>query len=194
MKITNRTVEVLIGAFVLILVIKFIFIIQNSDRFSTNTNKEYILYASFDRVDGVNIGTPVSISGVKVGQVINQVLDNQTYNAVLTLAINKDINLPVDTLAEIISSSLLGEKYVSLVPGADSDMLKNNDKIEFTQSSISFESLISRMLFGMESGKNKESSLRNENSEDSVIENNTDKKEDEDEKGEHLSFSGANMG
>lgn len=195
MKISNRAAEVLIGALVLIVVINFSINLYETKKLAFNSSKEYRLHASFDRIDGVGVGTTVTISGIKVGQVIDQQLDKQNYNAILTMTIDKEISLPVDTLAEIVSSSLLGDKYVSLVPGADSELLKDDGKIEFTQSSISFESLISKMLFGIESGKNKDQNSRNEVG--------VDGEEVEDEHREHKSegndkeasiFSNSNVG
>jgi phospholipid/cholesterol/gamma-HCH transport system substrate-binding protein len=97
------------------------------------------------------------ISGVKVGEVKSKRLDNTNYNAVLEISIEKDLKLPIDTSAEIVSASLMGDKYISLVPGAETDLLKDGDTIEFTQSSISIEGLITKFVFGLDNSKDEAS-------------------------------------
>ena len=47
----------------------------------------------------------------------------------------------------------MGDKYISLVPGAETEFLKDGDTIEFTQSSISIEALITKFVFGVDSSK-----------------------------------------
>ena len=64
------------------------------------------------------------------------------------ISIMSGIQVPADTTAEIIGNGLLGEKYVSLVPGSDAEMLKNGAKLEFTQSSVSLEGLLGKYIFG----------------------------------------------
>jgi phospholipid/cholesterol/gamma-HCH transport system substrate-binding protein len=55
--------------------------------------------------------------------------------------------LPDDTVAEIVSSGLLGDKYMSLVPGGSDKDLTPGGRIKFTQSSVSLEHLIGQMMF-----------------------------------------------
>jgi len=61
--------------------------------------------------------------------------------------------LPVDTSASIVSESLLGGKYIALVPGGADEMLKPGEDIKFAQSSIILENLIGQLIF---SNKQKE--------------------------------------
>jgi len=111
----------------------------------------YKLQASFEKADGINLGNDVFISGVKIGKVIVKELDKNNYNALITISINKDIKLPLDTSAEIASANLMGDKYISLVPGAETELLKDGDTIEFTQSSINLEGLLTKFFFGLDS-------------------------------------------
>ena len=87
------------------------------------------------------------MSGVKVGTILHIDVDPQTYRALVSFSIRNDIKLPLDSSADIVSDGLLGGKYIHLAPGAESDMLQNNEYLEFTQSSINLESLISRFMF-----------------------------------------------
>ncbi len=152
----NRNVfEIVVGIIVIICSGLFLIFAYKNEVISIKDDY-YVLYASFAKVEGINIGSDVNVSGVSVGKVINKKLDKQNYNAVLTMTIQKDLELPVDTSAEITSSSLLGDKYVLLVPGAETDSLRDGDTIEFTQSSINLENLISKFAFGIENNKQKE--------------------------------------
>ena len=57
------------------------------------------------------------------------------------------VKLPDDTVAEIISAGLLGDKYMSLVPGGSDKVIPPGGKITYTQSSVSLENLIGQMMF-----------------------------------------------
>ena len=146
----NRNLETIVGAGVMIFSIILIMFVYSKGFFNSNRGDIYILTASFDRVDGINIGSEVAVSGVKVGEVRSKKLDNTNYNAIIQISLHKDVQLPIDTSAEIVSASLMGDKYIALVPGAETEFLKDGDVIEFTQSSISIEGLITKFLFGMD--------------------------------------------
>lgn len=149
----SRDFETIVGAIIIILCIFLSVVVYNKGFVSDSTGDVYILNASFERIDGLNVGAEVTISGVKVGEVKNKSLDPNNYNAILHMTINKNLKLPIDTSAEIISASLMGDKYISLVPGAETEFLKDGDTIEFTQSSISIEALITKFVFGVDSSK-----------------------------------------
>lgn len=150
--------ETVVGFIVLAIAVGFIIIAYKSGTINYKDIKGYKVTAQFTRIDGINIGSDVKLSGVKVGKVISLNLDPKSYNAVIELVINNDYKLPLDSSAEIIGNGLLGDKYISLAPGADEELLKEGGKIEFTQPAISFESLIARFIFGStDSKKQKES-------------------------------------
>lgn len=107
----------------------------------------YPLSASFDRIDGLTVGSDVRMSGIKVGTVTGQTLDTDTFLAKVELSIDKGIELPEDTSAKIASDGLLGGSYLSLDPGGSMDLLASGDEIEFTQGSIDIMSLIGQAIF-----------------------------------------------
>jgi phospholipid/cholesterol/gamma-HCH transport system substrate-binding protein len=89
----------------------------------------------------------VRIAGVKVGQVVAQRIDPESFLAVLTLRVDAGLKLPDDTSAEISSEGLLGGKYVALVPGGGTRILREGNEITITQSAINLESLLGRFIF-----------------------------------------------
>lgn len=141
----NNVLETVLGAVVLVIAGFFIYLAYTSGQ--TSIANGYHVIAQFDRIDGLSQGNDVRISGVKVGNVLKMDIDPESYQAKVTLNIRQDVKLSKDTSAEIVSESLLGGKYISLSPGADEEVLKNNDVIIHTQSSVNFEQLIGKFMF-----------------------------------------------
>ncbi len=141
--------EIIIGALVVAVVFVSLYFFYKSHNEELMEEEGYNISANFDNVDGIDVGSRVKISGIVVGKVSSIHLDEASYTAVIRLVINKKIKLPSDTSAQILTSGLLGEKYIGLIPGADNVFLKDGDLIEFTQSSINLENLITKFLFNV---------------------------------------------
>lgn len=146
------SLEVIIGGAVLLGVLFFILVwggityLHKSDR--------VVLFADFDSVEGLKEGSPVKISGVVVGTVGNITLDNEGYSAIVSFSMEKNIPLPRDTMAAIVSESLLGGKTLTLVPGSEEEVLSEGEVISLTQSSINLEGLIQKVIFNVDGDKN----------------------------------------
>lgn len=150
---TNNYFEIIVGTFVLFCAIFFFFNSLKSAKVKTGGG--YNLIAKFDNIDGIAGGSDVKISGVKIGTVENQLLDEKDFRAVLQLNLNSEVKIPTDSSAKIASEGLLGSKYLSITPGADEELLKNGEEIQYTQSSISFEELLGKFIFSSTSNKEK---------------------------------------
>ena len=142
----KNVIETIVGAIVLFVAISFVNTAVNSSGVSQESG--YEILAEFDSIDGIGVGSDVRIGGIKIGAISSQGLNNETYRAKLTMNISNDVQLPTDTSAEIASESLLGGKYISLIPGAMDEYLLSGDEVEFTQSSINIEQLIGKFAFG----------------------------------------------
>ena len=143
---SGNLVESLIGAIVLVVAGWFLsFAYERTEK--TNVGG-YELIAKFDRVDGLNIGSDVRLSGIKVGTVTSQELDPETYEAVVRLAISDNVLLPIDTAAVITSEGLLGGNYLSMLPGGMEEMLEDGDELEETQDAIDLVGMINRFMYG----------------------------------------------
>ena len=141
----NSVVETLIGAAV-IAVAAFFLVFAYSSTGSAPVSG-YDVVAKFNRADGVNVGTDVRLSGIKVGTVERMSLDPKTYNAVLTLALDKAVKLPQDSSVRITSEGLLGNQYLSIEPGSDMESIKPGGEIENTQGSIDLIGLLGKAVF-----------------------------------------------
>ena len=107
----------------------------------------YEVKAKFDNIGGLKVRAPVKSAGVVVGRVAEIRFDNQSFEAVVTMNIDKRYQFPKDTSAKILTSGLLGEQYVGLSAGGDTVNLKDGDTLKLTQSAIVLENLIGQFLF-----------------------------------------------
>ncbi len=146
---TRNLIETLLGAIVLVVAIGFLTFAYRSSQ--VNDTSGYELVAKFNRVDGLERGADVRISGIKVGEVIDQKLDPQTYRAEVRFTVHDGVEVPADSSVAVVSSGLLGSKYLSLIPGGDTEMLKAGDEVTLTQSSINLEDLVGHLIFNQSS-------------------------------------------
>lgn len=111
----------------------------------------YEITAVFDNIGGLKVRSPVTLSGVRVGEVARIQIDPKSFKALVKLRINEKQNsLPVDTTASIYTQGLLGSNYISLTPGFDEQaFLKNGSRITNTHSAIILEALIGQLLFNL---------------------------------------------
>ena len=108
----------------------------------------YIVSAKFTAVNGLRPGSNVEISGVAVGKVSDITLDQTLYQAVVTMQVQNAVGIPVDSVAAIKTSGLIGDKYVSITLGADDAMLETGGVIQDTQAALDIEEMISKYVFG----------------------------------------------
>jgi phospholipid/cholesterol/gamma-HCH transport system substrate-binding protein len=108
--------------------------------------------ADFDEIGGLKPRAQVVISGVKVGQVASIALDDN-YRARVKMDLDARLKLPIDTSASIMTSGLLGDRYVSLQLGGETETLKPGDRIAMTESAVVLERLIGKLVYGGDRGK-----------------------------------------
>lgn len=102
--------------------------------------------AIFPNVGGIEIGTDVRLAGLKVGTVIDQKLDPETYQVKVGLALDPGVSIPVDSSAAITSEGLLGGSFIALLPGGEPVSLKQGDVITDTQGAVDLMSLFGQMI------------------------------------------------
>jgi phospholipid/cholesterol/gamma-HCH transport system substrate-binding protein len=107
----------------------------------------YEARARFDNIGGLKVRAPVKSAGVVVGRVASIGFDDKTYQAIVVLALDERFRFPKDSSAKILTSGLLGEQYIGLMPGGDTEMLKNGDQVKQTQSAMVLEDLISKFMY-----------------------------------------------
>lgn len=150
----SRTVEIWVGLFVALgMAALFGLALRVSHLNEFRNGDGYRLTAYFDNIGGLKKGSPVTMAGVKVGQVESIRFDQQYYKARVELIIRSDVDrLPKDTNARIMTSGLLGEQYIGLEPGAEDDYLTDGDLIAHTQSALVLEQIIGQFLYSTAAG------------------------------------------
>lgn len=148
---SRNAVETVMGAVVLVVAAVFLFFAYTTSQVRAISG--YEVKANFDRVEGLRDGGDVRISGIKVGSIISQTLDPKDYVAVVRMSIDPSIKIPTDSVATIASAGLLGDKYLSIVPGADDAFIKPGGTIEHTTPPMSLESLIGQFIYGQSGGQ-----------------------------------------
>ena len=113
--------EALIGA--VVLVVAGVFLVFAFTTADIGSVQGYQVVARFDRVDGLNIGSDVRLSGIKVGTVTSMELDHETFLAVVLMSVEPEVKLPKDSSAQIVTDGLLGGKFMAIVPGGDPDTI-----------------------------------------------------------------------
>lgn len=143
-----------VGIFILIGIICTIFLslkVANITNFGTDDKNTYTLYADFGNIGSLKVNAPIKVSGFVVGRVSNIGLDTKTYQAKVTMIINKNYHFSTDASADILTTGLLGEQYVGLQNGGDIDELANGDTISITSSAMVLEQLIGKFMTNMSS-------------------------------------------
>jgi phospholipid/cholesterol/gamma-HCH transport system substrate-binding protein len=145
----NRsTLDLWVGIFVTIGIAAILFLALKVGNLLTLSNEPgYRISAAFDNIGGLKVRAPVKAAGVVVGRVEQIRLDPQSYQAVVSMRIDRGYEFSRDTIASILTSGLLGEVYIGLSAGGDTQMIGDGGRIAKTQSAIVLEKLIGQFLF-----------------------------------------------
>jgi phospholipid/cholesterol/gamma-HCH transport system substrate-binding protein len=144
----SRKIETLVGCFVLLGLAAILFLaLKAANLASFGQTDGYRVTAKFDNIGGLKPRAPVRSAGVTVGRVISIGLDPKTFQGLVTMELDKDIQFPKDSSAKILTAGLLGDQYVGIEPGADEKNLESGGRIAQTQSAVVLENLIGQLLF-----------------------------------------------
>jgi len=147
---SNRTLEIGTGLFVLLGFAALLFLTTQLPASGLKLSPQkagYHVTADFDNIGDLKVGSPVAMSGVRIGEVSGIRFDSTIYKAVVSMRIDPQYNqIPEDSFASIQTEGLLGGKYVGISPGGLDTYLKDGTNIEQTQSAIVLESLINKFF------------------------------------------------
>jgi len=146
----NKTVlDLWVGLFVIAGIAALLFLaLKVGSTNAVNASDSYEVVARFENIGGLKPRAPIKSAGVVVGRVGDIRFDNEAYEAAVTLRLDKRYAFPKDSSAGIMTSGLLGEQYIALEAGGDSEKLKDRDQILITQDAVVLESLIGKFLYG----------------------------------------------
>ncbi len=154
----QRYVDISVGLFMLFGIAAFLVLVMKVSGVNElkSTNNGYTVMANFADIGGLRVRAPVTVAGVKIGEVTRIELQPGELNAKVTMALRKDKPIPFDDVsARILTQGLLGSNYISIVPGFEDESnkshpyLRSGDVIAKTQEAIILENLIGQLLFNI---------------------------------------------
>ena len=151
-----RAMHISVGMLMILSVIAFLFLVMKVSGMTQVMKKEgYRITANFSDIGGLKVRAPVTIAGVKIGEVSRIDLQPQALNAKVTMTLQPNVVIPYeDASARILTQGLLGSNYVSIVPGYDDadqkhPFLRAGDTIAKTQEAVILENIIGQFLFNI---------------------------------------------
>ncbi|MGD9020968.1 MAG: outer membrane lipid asymmetry maintenance protein MlaD [Lysobacterales bacterium] len=150
----NYKVELTSGLFLLMGIAALLWLAMEATDYGRHIGEDtYRVTARFTNVAELKDRAPVKIGGVTVGLVEGIVLDPVTFDAIVTMQIDmRFADIPSDTSASILTSGVLGDRYVGLEPGGALEALTDGDEIFVTQSAVVLENMLSKYLFSADKG------------------------------------------
>jgi phospholipid/cholesterol/gamma-HCH transport system substrate-binding protein len=144
----RKTIDVWVGLFVLLGAVSLLFLALKAGNMSTiSFTKTYAIVGKFDNIGGLKPQSPVKSAGVVVGRVGDITFDDKTFAAMVRLDMNPAYKFPKDSSLKILTSGLLGEQYVGIEAGGDTNNLVEGDRISRTQSAAVLEDLINQFIY-----------------------------------------------
>lgn len=144
----KKQTEVLVGGFVLLGMLAVLFLaLKSANLASFSFNATYRITARFDEIGGLKVQAPVKSAGVTVGRIADISFDNKTFQALVSLDIDRRYVFPADSSAKVLTAGLLGDKYIGIEAGGDDKNIQAGESIKMTQSAIVLENLIGQFLY-----------------------------------------------
>ncbi len=132
-----------VGLFIALGLAAVIFLaLRVANQSSLTSAPSYPVIAYFDNIGGLKVRAPVKSAGVNIGRVISIKLDPKSYQARVEMQLDNRYQFSSDSSASILTAGLLGEQYIGLEAGADTEMLQPGDSIQLTSSAVVLEKLI----------------------------------------------------
>ena len=141
------TLEVKVGAFIVLGVALLIFFIFAIGDLSTFFQPGYRLRVTFDSANGITDGSPVQYAGVEKGkiQAVNIVSPpDHTPYVELLVRLPTSVTVLSDDVASISTFGLLGEKYLEIMPGPGQGKVLEPDGQLIGKPPVSTERIIER--------------------------------------------------
>ena len=116
--------------FVAILAIVILFVgvnyLKGLDVFNTTRN----FYAKYENIGGLKIGSSIFVNGYQVGMVSDIILlSNENQKLLVTIRIDKDFDIPANSVCKIVNEDLMGTKSVNLLLGNNVYLANSGDTL-----------------------------------------------------------------
>jgi phospholipid/cholesterol/gamma-HCH transport system substrate-binding protein len=153
-ELSKQTSHTLLGGAVML--IGIIALVLSQGAALTKDGDGYELTARYGSIAGVGLGTKVLLTGIQVGEVVRRKYEPGQQRAVIVMNMRGDVEIPLDTVAMIVSDGLMGNKYIKLQPGGEVEMMRDGDEFEYVQDSIIFEEILEKVILNAEQKRRKQ--------------------------------------
>ncbi|MBT8070614.1 MAG: outer membrane lipid asymmetry maintenance protein MlaD [Gammaproteobacteria bacterium] len=153
----NYKVELSSGIFLLMGIAALLWLATEATDYGMQIGDDtYKVTARFANVADLKTRAPVKIGGVTIGLVESIKLDPVDFDAIVEMQIDSRFaDIPNDSGASVLTSGVLGDRYIGLDPGGALEALTDGDEIFVTQPAVVIETLISKYLFNSDKGDEK---------------------------------------
>ena len=135
----NKYLKFFLGFIFLVVLVDLMLIDRKKDK-----QDMMVLSATFNKVDGLNVGANVMISGINVGFVKNINLENSYPK--ITMMVNKNLKISNDSSISIQTDGLFGSKFLVIEIGGEENFLNNGDSFSYTEDSILLQELLDNII------------------------------------------------
>jgi len=138
--------EFIVGLLILIITfVSFIYFALKIDYF--DSSNKFDLNSKFFDIGGLTVGADVKSKGVKIGEVIEITLDDESYMALVKSSLNNNLKIPIDSEFKIANNGFIGSPYVEITMGNNELFFQNNDITENNVDAVSLEEIINNFIF-----------------------------------------------
>ncbi|MFA5631156.1 MAG: outer membrane lipid asymmetry maintenance protein MlaD [Porticoccaceae bacterium] len=159
----RQTLDLWVGVLVALGIAATVFLsLQVANISNIGGGPVYTVYAEFENVGGLKVRAPVKSAGVIVGRVSDIRYDGELHKAVVAVALDANYEFSTDSSMSILTSGLLGEQYIGMQSGSDTEMLQEDDVVWLTSSALVLENMIGQFLFSKASEDSASGSAKQE--------------------------------
>ncbi len=123
------SLEFKVGLFTIIaLLLLFVFIFTQTKK---GQWRGYEIGVTFDYIGGLDIGAPVRLSGVRVGEVRSiKILPEPMPKVLIKLRLKRDVKIGKNSRITIRTLGIIGEKYVEILPSSEKEYISKGEIVE----------------------------------------------------------------
>lgn len=140
--------EFSVGLFTLAGVLCFAYLAVHIAKMNFFQSGYHDIGAEFSNISGLELGAPVEIAGVPVGEVTGIQLKDTA--AIVTMSIRNEVSLRDDDIASIRTKGIIGDRYVKIVPGGSEKMIPVGGSVRDTESAVDLEEIVGKLIHRME--------------------------------------------
>jgi len=140
----NQSLNLKVGLFILSGIAALLFMsfkMGSLTGFQQEGENRFHVY--FNSISGISEKTNVSMAGVKIGSVGRIVLEKRRVK--ISIYLDSKRNIPVDSVATILSAGMLGESYINIRPGVSDEFVPNDGVLENSLDAASLDEIMSKL-------------------------------------------------